>query len=201
MVNLKMDDKHYEHLHYIKYFTTKNAEIDKYLDRMLKIIDDMEKNFSIINPLTEWDRIEQATILSSEKSRKPEDIEERNKYIKNIEDKSKPVYGNKLSYLPLIFYEGCLREEVQPKLKEDINYQQDCAYLLYAMQALNKFRNNLEFAKMNIQMVKGKPVFSDNREIWPSQLLRMDNNKYPFVSNLFEKYGYTKLKEILKSRP
>ncbi|MEM3255687.1 MAG: hypothetical protein QW525_01610 [Thermoplasmatales archaeon] len=200
MMNLETDDKYYEHFKTLNELNPKlYKNIKEYLDRVSYFLKEIKSDLSRINLPSEQEQIEQDKILSLDKSGNPKDIEERNKYIKNIEiERDGGKYANRISYLPLTFYEVCLREEYQPIIKDDVEFQKDCAYLLYAKKALENASTDLNDAEMNIKMIRGQPVIHKGKEISPITLLKLDDENYPYVSTLFDTYGYTKLKELLK---
>lgn len=193
-----------QHFVYLREYNPELAKkIDDYFRRVMYYLTEAQRAISILNLPPGPDRETEAMILNldtsgnnDEEIRKNEEI--REKYIENLEStKAQSSYGASLSYLPLIFHEACLRDDMQDVIEKDAEYQRDCADLLYAMQALTYANEDVKNASLNIRMVYGMPVAENGELISPYKLLKMDDNAYRNVALLFDTYGYTLLKQEL----
>ncbi|MEM3872112.1 MAG: hypothetical protein QXE05_06090 [Nitrososphaeria archaeon] len=193
-----------QHFTYLRQYYPELAEkIDNYFGRVMNYLKEAQRDITILNLPPGPERDTEAMILNLDTTgNTPEEIkrnkERKEKYIENIETtKESSAYGSALSYLPLIFHEACLRDEVQDAIETDVEYQRDCADLLYAMQALTYANEDLKNASMNIRMVNGMPVAENGQLISPYKMLKMDDDAYRNVALLFDTYGYTLLKQEL----
>jgi len=193
-----------QHFRYLRNFNPQTAEaIDSYFERVMFFINEIQKDLLILSIPPGPERELESAILNLDKvggtaSEIRENTEKKEKYIRNIESsKDQTSYGASVSYLPLIFHEACLRSDVQDAIESDVEYQRDCADLLYAMQALTYAEENVKNAVLNIKMAHGMPIAENGELISPRKLLKMDNRAYPSVARLFDIYGYTLAKEEL----